>query len=107
MRLERLNMTTRITIPRDKYQAKFGAALADVAGGFTLQDAYGAWRDAAGYVIHEPVFIVTVHYRQSQDHAVSNAVQKIIDDLFAAGEQAVLVESISPAGRGTAIIHKE
>lgn len=106
MRLEQLTHTTSITIPRAKYRADFGAAFA-AAGGFTLGDAMGAWRDDQGYVLHEPVYIVTVHHTAQQDDDVSAAIDKITADLFAAGEQAVLVQSIGPDGRGCGIIHKE
>lgn len=66
--------------------ARIGQAiltLTAIAGGHTFTSSYGAWIDAEGQAVHEPVtcyeFVVT-RYREDFHDAMLNALRALLDE---------------------------
>lgn len=71
----------------------FRSGLIDIAGGLTVQTAFGYWKNGAGSVVAEPVHIVEVvtHPDALFHDAVERFMRAYARDLIQAGEEAVLL----------------
>jgi hypothetical protein len=66
--------------------------LSDAAGGATVTEGQGHWRNDEGQMIVEPVALVTAFYEGSS-RAMLIAVGQAYDLLKSVGEQSVAIET--------------
>lgn len=72
----------------------FRSGLIDIAGGLTVQTAFGYWKNGAGSVVAEPVHIVEVVTQANEPHtgkASEILMRSYARELIQAGEEAVLL----------------
>ena len=80
--------TFELYVPVSRMRPETKARIIDAFGGLTLQHAIGSWRDPGGEIVTEPVYILRW---ATMDYTAGNEVLNAeIDNLLAAGEQAVM-----------------
>lgn len=108
MPVSKLDGKVTVPIPACKYRADFARKMVEAFGGVTITEGFGCWSDQSGYVIHEPVRLLSSNF----DFAVWQtagvpAVGAIVGGLFESGELAVLVEVLTPKGPQGLLFTKE
>jgi len=95
-------LPNRITIyiphPPDKpdhytLPAQVAELLTDAAGGATITEGTGYWKNDEGQLIMEPVALVAAWYADANMGKVQRATAQASGLLFAQGEQVVAVET--------------
>lgn len=83
----KLTHTFEVYIPVSRARSEHKQRVVDCHGGLTIQHSIGLWRDAAGNVVEEPVYI----YRWACGEYAEghHTCTMLVQDLLAAGEQAV------------------
>lgn len=83
------NHLFEVYIPVARAIPAYKKRVIDVANGLTIQHSIGMWRGEDGQVLEEPVYIYrwTCGDRQA-DHGIA-VLESLVDDLLAAGEEAV------------------
>lgn len=79
--------TFEVYIPVSRMRSEHKRKLIEVAGGLTIVHSTGSWVDPDRAICTEPVYICRISTKEALD--AYEVVCEIIEDLLAAGEQAV------------------
>lgn len=87
-------MKATIYIPEELLDPAFIDDAVNAAGGCTITDAHGYWRDAdADVVVDEDMVLLHMIFDRDKRHAVRDVLTAICEHLHHKGESLVLIET--------------